>query len=264
MTTEKPYTLVEKSGHIAIITMNRPERMNAFRMHDRIELAEVCRKIGRDPDVRVAILTGAGRGFCSGADVVTQTVTANAGLNVREQFIDPIGIFIKDIYDFEKPLIAAVNGAAVGAGLSIALAADIRIAGASARFITAWVDRGLVPDAGGSYFLPRAIGLSRAAEMVFTSDTVDAAMAEKVGLVSRVVPDDQLMAEARALAEKIAEKPPIVLIHAKRNLRLGVETPLERHLLFESAALRGINQTQDFQEAFSSFREKRKPTYKGK
>jgi 2-(1,2-epoxy-1,2-dihydrophenyl)acetyl-CoA isomerase len=212
----------------------------------------------------VAIITGAGRGFCSGADVVTQAVGNMAGADVREQFIEPIGSFIQGIYNFEKPLIAAVNGVAVGAGLSIALAADIRIAAASARFITAWVDRGLLPDAGGSFFLPRTVGLSWAAEMTFASEPIDAATAERIGLVSRVVPDGQALATAKALAAKIAEKPPIALIHAKRNLRLGMQAPLEQQLLFESAGYKAVGQTEDFLEAVASFREKRKPSYKGR
>ena len=264
MTTEKPYVLVEKSDGIALITLNREERLNAFRMKDRLELASVCSRLSKDPEVRVAIITGAGRGFCSGADVVTQAVGNIAGIDVREQFIEPVGAFIRDIYAFEKPLIAAVNGVAAGAGMSIALAADIRIAATSARFITAWVDRGLLPDAGGSYFLPRTVGFSWAAELTFTSEPIDAATAERIGLVSRVVPDGQALSAAKALAAKIAEKPPISIIHAKRNLRLGMQVPLEQQLLFESAGYKSLGQTEDFQEAVASFREKRKGVYKGR
>ncbi|MBM4405825.1 MAG: hypothetical protein FJ039_06550 [Chloroflexi bacterium] len=264
MTTEKPYVLVEKRDHVALLTLNREERLNAFRMKDRLELAGLCSKLSRDPEVRAAVITGAGRGFCSGADVVTQAVGSIAGIDVREQFIDPVGNFIQEIYRFEKPLIAAINGVAVGAGLSIALAADIRIAAASARFITAWVDRGLLPDAGGSFFLPRTVGFSWAAEMTFTSEPIEAATAERIGLVSRVVPDGELLPAAMALAAKIAEKPPIAMIHAKRNLRLGMEVPLEHQLLFESAGYKSVGQTEDFLEAVTSFREKRKPRFKGR
>lgn len=264
MSTPGPYALVEQHGPVAVLTLNRPNKLNAFTMPERTELAATLRDLGRDDGVRAVVITGAGRAFCAGADMVSQPMgPEHAGLNAREKFIEPNGWFINDVYHIEKPTIAAVNGVAVGAGLSIAMACDIRIASTQARFLCAWVDRGLPADAGASYFLPRLLGPATAMELALTGGSIDAQRALQLGLVSRVVEPEQLVPTARSIAETIASKPPVAVHHIRRNLRLGAESSLEQTLLFETAAARACLQTEDFQEAVRAFREKRPGVYKG-
>ncbi len=265
LTATSPYVLVERDGHIVTVTLNKPARLNAFTMPERTELAETFARLNQDPEVRVAIITGAGRAFCAGADVVSQAIGAShAGQNPRERFIEPQGAFILPIYNFERPLIAAVNGAAAGAGFSIAMASDIRIASSSARFLASWVDRGMVADAGASYLLPRLTGLAPAMALALTGGSLDAQEALRLGLVSRVVEPEALLSTARTIAEAIAAKPPVAVAHIKRNLRLGAASTMEQALLIETAAQRACLQTEDLQEAIRAFKEKRPGVYKGR
>lgn len=257
----------EKEDRVATITLNRPEKMNAIGGTMSAELEQAFEEANQDDAVGALIITGAGKGFCSGADVSTLGGTAgqvSRGLVARSPAAGGIRSFARQLQNFEKPTIAAVNGAAAGAGLSLALACDIRIASDRARFSQIFIKRGLVPDTGSSYFLPRAVGMARAFEMVFTGDILDAEQAKEYGLVSRVVPHDDLMREAKALAARIAAGPPIALKLAKRALHRGATTDLAAALEFEGY-LQGICLgTEDFKEGVASFLEKREPKFTGK
>jgi len=259
--------IYEKEGRVATITLNRPEKMNAIGGTMSIELEQALDEANADDAVGVLIITGAGKGFCSGADLSTLGSTADQvsrGLVDRSPAAGGIRSFALQLQNFEKPSIAAVNGAAAGAGLSLALACDIRIASDRARFSQIFVKRGVIPDTGSTYFLPRAVGLARACEMALTGDILDAEQAKEYGLVNRVVPHDELMHEARELAARIAAGPPIAIKLAKRALYRGATTDLASALEFEGY-LQGICLgTEDFKEGIAAFMEKREPRFKGR
>lgn len=260
------YLRVDIADHVAIVTLNRPERLNSFTLDDANELVQTLDRLQNDESVRVAILTGAGRAFCSGVNVAMGPPADEAPIlrTPRQRFVRPVAPFITQIDEFEKPLIAAVNGFAVGAGMSIAMACDIRIAARSASFIPMWVDRAGVPDAGGAYYLPRLVGLGMASELTFTGDEVDSKSALRIGLVNRVVPDQKLMAESKALASRIAAKAPITVALIKRTIRMSAEATLREALLFETLGVRMGQATEDRDEALAARREKRTPRFKGR
>ena len=259
--------IYEKKGGIATVTLNRPERLNAIGATMSQDLAQALEEANADDEVRVLIITGAGKGFCSGADLTTLGGAASAvgrGLVARSPAAGGIRSSAIQIQSFEKPTIAAVNGPAVGAGLSLALACDIRIASEKARFSQIFIKRGLVPDTGSTYFLPRVVGMDRACEMVFTGDILDAEQAKGYGLVSRVVPHDELMHEARELAARIAAGPPIAMKLAKRALYKGATTDLPSAVEFEGYMQGICFGTEDFREGMAAFAEKRQPEFKGR
>ena len=264
MVENQPYVLVEITPPVAKLTLNKPDRLNAFTLDDRAELSRRLVELKDDDSVRVLILTGAGRGFCSGSDVSNMPLGPTIGRTLRERYFEPIGGFISDVYAFDKPLIAAINGAAAGAGMSLALACDVRIASSNARFTPAWIDRGLVPDGGASYFLPRMLGVTMATELALLGEPIDARRAYELGLVSRVVEQAELLDAAMGVAQKIASKPPIAVHHIKQNMRMGVDHSLDRQLLMESSAQRLCLLTEDVHEARQAFLEKRPPSYKGR
>jgi len=259
----EPYVLVDRRPPVAVITLNKPAKLNAFTVADRSELVTTLERLHSDREVRAVVLTGAGRGFCAGADFTGQEIGPTVGGDSREQFIEPRGAWITRILDFDKPLIAAINGPVVGAGISIALACDIRISASDARIVPAWVDRGLAPDAGASYFLTHLLGAGLATELALTGEPIDAKRALEIRLVNRVVDPRELMTTALALAQTIAAKPPVTVAHIKRLMRVALEHSFDAQLLAESNALRACMATEDFQEALRAFREKRSPTFKG-
>ena len=254
--------IYEKDGGIATITLNRPERLNAIAPPMGEELGKTIGDANLDDEVRVLIITGAGRGFCSGADVTW--LAGRAGTPPQPPAAGSTGGFSSQLHDFEKPTIAAVNGTTAGAGFGMALACDIRIASDRARFYQIFVRRGLVPDAGNSYFLPRVVGMARACEMVFTAEPVDAEQAKDYGLVNRVVPHDELMPTVRELAAKIVAGPPIAMRLAKRELYKNATTDLASALQLEGYLQDICYGTEDFKEGAASFLEKREPKFKGK
>jgi 2-(1,2-epoxy-1,2-dihydrophenyl)acetyl-CoA isomerase len=253
--------LVDRDSGVQTITLNRPDALNSFNASMKRELLEVLKAAARDTDVRCLILTGAGRAFSAGQDLKERQAPGAADLadELREHY-NPI---IRGVRRLEKPVIAAVNGVAAGAGCSLAIACDIIIAAENARFIEVFAKVGLVPDTGSTWFLPRLIGYARAAEMVFTAEPVDAATAERIGLVNRVVPSERLMPEARALAQQLAAAPPLALALAKRALNRALESDLDSALDHE-AQLQGIaGRSQDHAEGVAAFIEKRPARFTG-
>jgi 2-(1,2-epoxy-1,2-dihydrophenyl)acetyl-CoA isomerase len=252
---------VEVDGPVAILTLDRPEALNALTVPVKVALRQSLESLAGDRTVRAVILTGAGRAFCAGQDLAERERPDAAPLDVevRERY-NPI---IRALRSMGQPVIAAVNGVAAGAGSSLAFACDLRIAAEEARFVLAFGRIGLVPDSGATWFLPRLVGPAKAAELALVGDTVDAAEALRLGLVSMVVPGDQLQAEARALAGRLADGAPLALALTKEALQRSMTITLDEALDGE-AKLQGIaGATVDHAEGLAAFREKRPPRFSG-
>jgi 2-(1,2-epoxy-1,2-dihydrophenyl)acetyl-CoA isomerase len=259
---------IERRGHVAILTLDRPDKLNALpELGDGEEFREVCEALNTDPEVRCAVITGAGRAFSAGGDVKAMQARGElfegSGVAIRNRYRRVVHRIARSLYELEVPLIAAVNGPAVGLGCDIAALADIRIASDQAKFGVPFLKLGIIPGDGGAWVLPRAIGYARAAELLFTGDLIDAATAERWGLVNRVVPHAELMAETLALAEKIAAQPPHALRLGKALLRQGREASYEAILEMSASAQALSHLTQDHLEGVSAHLEKRKPTFRG-
>ncbi len=257
--------VLEKDGHVAILTLNRPDKMNALSAEMREYFPRALQEVQEDDSVRALIITGAGRGFCSGADVAVQAARA-AGQVVetsRQTLLQLVGSIILGFEKVNKPIIAAVNGIAAGVGLTMTLACDIRLASANARFAAIWVKRGLIADGGATLLLPLVVGMEKALELCFTGDILDAREAERIRLVSRVLPPEELMSRAKELAQKIASGPPISVELVKRVMWEKIRNQLREQLLFESYAQNVCRGTQDQKEAVKAFMEKREPQFKG-
>ncbi len=260
--------LYDQDEHVVTLTLNRPEMRNALSGNETIQaIVDACERIEADLSVRAVIITGAGSAFCAGGDVKKMreraTGTAQRGLNVRASYRDGIQRIPKAVYDLEVPTIAAVNGAAVGAGCDLACMCDIRIASERARFAESFVRLGIIPGDGGAWLLPRVVGMSRAAEMTFTGDMIDAETAAAWGLVSKVVAEDALMDEARSLAARIAANPPGAVRMSKRLLRDGQKMDMSASLEMCAAFQALAHQTADHVEAINAFFEKRVGRFTG-
>ena len=260
--------LFEKTGHIVTLTINRPESRNPLGEDGDGELfAEAAGRINADRDVRCAILTGAGKAFSAGGNLKAMRERAGSfagpGIHIRERYRTGIHRMVRAIWGIDVPVIAAINGPAIGLGNDVACLADLRIAAESAIFGATFLKVGLVPGDGGAWILPRTIGMARAAELFFTGDTIDAATALQWGLVSRVVPGEMLLAEAHALAARICRQPPDVLRMTKRLMREGqgasFDTIMEMSAAFQSLA----HLTYDHGEAVAAFFDKRESEFKG-
>ena len=256
--------ILTKEGGVAVVTLNRPEKLNALGGTMGDELSAVLEEIRGDDGLRVMVLTGAGRGFCSGADVsflATKLETRFSIDSVNERLGSS---WVLSMREMPKPTIAAVNGFALGVGFSLALACDIRIASENARFSMMFVRWGMIPDCGATYLLPRTVGHSRACELMFTGELFDAREAERIGLVSKVVPNDELMTATKDLATRIAKGPPIAIGFAKRAIYKGIEGDLVSQLEFETYAQGICFQTEDHHEAGEAFMEKREAKFRGR
>ncbi len=261
--------LLEKKEHIATITLNAPEKLNAITAGIRESLPLAVDEIAKDDEIRVVIVTGAGRGFCSGADVsgMGARISSSGPVEVSRYALLQLtgGDFAELFPRLDKPVIAAINGPCAGMGFSIALSCDIRIASQAARFVAAQIARALVPDVGMTHFLPKIVGTSEALELMFTGEVISATKAKRLGIVSRVVPPDKLMKVTNKLAAKIAQQPPIPVELTKRIVYRTMSDDIARHLDLETWAQRICNQSEDHKEGVRSFLEKRPPApFKGK
>jgi len=258
--------LTDRRGAVTTIMLNRPESLNAFNDTLLDELNDVLKAVERDGGVRCVVLTGAGRAFSSGQDLkqlkerYVEGYVPHVGDHLRKKY-NPL---VSRIMSMDKPVIGAVNGVAAGAGCSLALACDLRIAAQSATFIEVFVNVGLIPDSGSTYTLPRLVGQARAAEMCFLGGKVTAAEALSWGLVNRVVPDGELMSEAGKLAEKLAALPTRGLALTKRLLRRSLHSSLDDQLEQEAFGQETAGQTADHMEGVRAFLEKRPPRFSGR
>ena len=259
--------LYSREDGLGVVTFNRPEKLNAL-THPMLErLHSIIEEIRRDDRVRAAILTGNGRTFCAGTDITGEVpVTAEVEIlrmkeNKSTEYRDSQWFF----NIIPKPMICAINGAAVGIGAEFTLHCDIRIAAESARWGQVFVLRGMVPDTGaGTYLLPRIVGLSKACELVFSGEIINAQEMLRIGLASQVVPDDQLMVSAKEMAKKLMRGAPLAVQMSKQLMYLGLERSLEAHQEAARYCFRLSTQTEDFKEGIKSFFEKREPRWSGK
>jgi enoyl-CoA hydratase/carnithine racemase len=259
---------LEKKGPIAILTLNRPDAMNALgEPGDGEAVRDACQQINTDKSLRCAILTGAGKGFSAGGNVkaMRDRVGSFAGnpAEVRDAYKNGVHMIVRALYNLEIPLIAAVNGAAIGLGCDVACMADIRISSENAKYGVTFLKLGLIPGDGGAWLLPRVIGMSRACELLFTGNLIDAKTAQEWGLVSKVVPGDKLMDEAMALATQIAKQPPHSLRVAKQLLRHGTQASYDTIMEMSAAAQGLMHHTKDHEEGVAAILEKREPVFKG-
>ncbi|MEL6752557.1 MAG: crotonase/enoyl-CoA hydratase family protein [Pseudomonadota bacterium] len=261
--------LLEKQGPIATITLNRPDTLNPLgQAGDGEAVRAVCQEIEADSSIRCAILTGAGRAFSAGGDVKAMRDRSGAfggsPNDVREGYRRNIHLIVKSLYNLEVPLIAAVNGAAIGLGCDVACMADIRIASEKAKFGVTFLKLGLIPGDGGAWLMPRIVGASRAAELLFTGKVIDAETASAWGLISQAVPHDSLMDEAMSLATSIAAQPPQSLRLAKTLLRHGNTASYETIMEMSAASQALMHHTEDHMEGVDAILEKRAPEFKGR
>jgi len=258
-------TLEKKEG-VAVVTLNRPEHLNSFTTSMYEEFPLILDQLRRDDEIKAVILTGAGNGFCAGSDVsdrLGKRLEAG-GEKSRFENLQQVGAMALVVSDFAKPMIGAINGVAVGAGLSLALLCDIRLASERARFGAVWLNVGLVPDVGATYYLPRIVGREKAFELMLSREIIGADEALKIGLVSKVFSHDQVMDEARKLAGKIAAAPSVAVELTKRGLQRSLDNDLKTQLDYETYAQNICRQTEDHKEGVRAFAEKRQAVFKGK
>jgi enoyl-CoA hydratase/carnithine racemase len=260
--------LFEKGGHIATITLNRPAKRNAYSETMVHEILEALADSRDDDEVRVVIFTGAGKGFCAGGDISRdfQYPARYRGHRLESmlEMRENMHALIRFLDRFDKPVIAAINGAAVAGGLTLALACDFRIAAESARLGDTSLKFGLIPDEGGAYFFPRFMGIDRALKMSLLSEVYTSRQALELGLVTEVVADEDLMTRARELATRLAEGPPIAIRITKRMMYKQRSMQLDNALEDAAMATLVTNYTDDVKEGTAAFHEKRKPNFKGK
>lgn len=260
-----PDLLFEHKDHVTTITLNRPDRLNAISGEMLTRLSEGLLECDHDPDVRVILLTGAGRGFCSGLDLKdvaggSSNVTAGGG-SVGGLKIGQTPPFV--LHRIDTPVVCALNGPASGYGMDLALGCDLVIASDRAVFAPP-VRRGIVPESGGTWLLPRLIGWHKACEVTLLARRLDAAEIERLGLANRVVAHDELAEEALRWAQELARNAPLAVAAAKRSMRLGLESSFDANAYHVMAELLQLFRTKDFQEGIASFVEKRDPRYSGR
>jgi enoyl-CoA hydratase/carnithine racemase len=255
--------LMERNGRVAVITLNRPDRLNVISGTMLAELSEALVEADRDREVRAVVLTGAGRAFCAGLDLDDQA--AGSGLDTGDRAGE---LALRDappivLHEVDVPTICAINGGAAGYGMDLALGCDIRLASTRAKLAAAFTKRGVLPESGGTWLLPRLIGYSKAAEIFFTGETLEADRLLELGLVSRVVPEEELLSASLELAERIAANAPLAVRSAKRMLRYGAEEHFDAHVQRVFLQLLPLFRTKDFREGMMSFLEKRPADFQG-
>ncbi|HLI64777.1 MAG TPA: enoyl-CoA hydratase-related protein [Caulobacteraceae bacterium] len=266
-TTIDNEVLYAVDGHVATITLNRPERMNTISRAMLGQLTEHLLAADADPEVRVVILTGTGRAFCAGLDLTEATgqtkdgISNNTGLAVT---LDLKSTPPTVLFNMDTPVICALNGSAAGYGMDTALGCDIRIMARSAKLAAAFTKRGVVPESGGTWFLPRLIGWSKAAELIFTGRTLSAEQTVAMGLASEVVDDDQIMVRAREIAAEIAACAPLAVQASKRMMRMGLNETFNDHVHHVFLQLLPLFRSQDAAEGMRAFMEKRPAEFKGR
>ena len=263
------YVTYEESDHVVTLTLNAPEKRNAISTFaDCDAVVEAVRRVNRDRSVRAVILTGAGTAFCAGGDLKAMRdrkgIIEGSHADLRENYRRGVQAMANALYECDAPTIAAVNGPAIGLGLDVACMCDIRIASEKARFAESFIKVGIVPGDGGAWLLPRVVGMSMACELSFTGDQIDAAAAKEIRLVSRVVPPEELLPAARALAARIAANPPEMVRMTKRLLREGQHMRLSSLLEISAAYQALAHSTEDHKEAVSAMLEKREPRFTGR
>ncbi|MGC0367546.1 enoyl-CoA hydratase/carnithine racemase [Rhodococcus sp. 27YEA15] len=261
MAEELRYEVV---GSVGLIRIDRPEKFGAFTwpMIDAWAEALSCARL--DERVRVVVLTGTGKGFCTGVDLDELAAVEATPIARKRMLTDRVYKVVRGVQDLDKPLICAVNGLAIGAGMDMALMCDIRLAGVSARFSEGYIKAGLVPGDGGAYFLPRLVGTAKALELLWTGDMLSAEEARVVGIVSSVHPDDELLEAAMTLAGRIAARSPIAVAMIKRAVYQSQRHDLDTSLDLISSHLGVVQATEDYEEAMSAFRDKRDPVFRNR
>jgi enoyl-CoA hydratase/carnithine racemase len=263
-TEENPEILYERDGHVAVLTFNRPDRMNTISGPMLDLLSELLLRADRDRDVRCIVLTGAGRAWCAGLDVKAQSEGTGLLQNIGPAELDLRTAPPTVLHNLDTPTIAALNGGAAGYGMDIALGCDIRIAASTAKLAAAFTKRGIVPESGGTWLLPRIVGYAKAAEIAFTGRTLSASECLELGLVNHVVESDQLMKAAMAMAYEISENAPLAVRATKRMMRMGETETFEQNVHHVFLQLLPLFQTKDFKEGIASFVERRPPRFEGR
>lgn len=259
---ESPAVLYEKKGNVAQITLNRPDVFNAFNDDQSYQLQDALKQAGKDDEVRVVVLTGAGKAFCSGQDL--KAIAGSKNRSLSESLYKRYNPIIRAMRDMPKPIIGRINGVAAGAGASLALACDFIIAAEHVSLIEVFVNVGLVPDSGSSYFLPKAISPARAFEMCTMAQKVTAQQALEWGLINRVVAAEGLDEEVAKVADFYANAPTLAIGMIKKMLNKATHSDLETMLQYEAYCQEIAGRSEDYREGVTAFNEKRKPEFKGK
>jgi enoyl-CoA hydratase/carnithine racemase len=262
----KDDVLYSKEDYIGIVSLNRPDKLNAITYEVSRRLRSLIEEISKDDEVRVVILTGRGRAFCAGTDITNSVLDIEGNIQrMKGRYSTEFRQSMWFFNSIPKPVICAINGPAVGLGSELTLHCDFRIASESARWGQVFVMRGLVPDTGaGTYLLPYIVGLPKACELVFTGKIIDAQEMLKIGLVSKVVPDAELMPAAKEMAKELKRGAPLAVQMCKQLMYMGLERTMEAHQDATRFCFLMSTQTQDFKEGIQSFLEKREPNWKGK
>lgn len=253
--------LFEVSDQVGWITLNRPEKFNAFNRAMALRLQEVLEECNQRKDVRAVYITGAGKAFCAGQDLQEVLDPEGPGMNrILSEHYNPIVLLIRRI---EKPVVAAVNGVAAGAGANLAICADITVAAESSKFIQAFSKIGLIPDSGGTFYLPRLIGWQKASALMMLGDAVSAIEAERMGMIYQYFSDDTFVEKSKAIAIKLAKMPTRALFYTKKALNWSALHTLDEQLMNEDKLQQRAASTSDFKEGVQAFVEKRNPNFKG-
>ena len=254
--------LFEIKDNVGVITLNRPDKFNSFNREMALLLQQVLDDCENNDDVRCVLITGAGKAFCAGQDIAE--LSGENALSIEVILVEHFNPIVSKIRKLNKPVVAAVNGVAAGAGANIALCADVVLATESACFIQAFSKIGLIPDSGGTYFLPRLIGFQKASALMMTGDKVSAAEAEKMGMIYKVFADETFENESFSAAQKLAQMPTIGLAHTKTALNVSLQNTFGEQLVQEDRLQRKAAATADYNEGINAFIEKRKAVFTGK